>query len=269
MATARVNGIEIYYEINGSGPALLLIGGLGQNSASWTPIVPLLRDAFTCITFDNRGTGRSSVPPGPYTIDQMGDDAAALLDDLKIGPVAAVGWSLGGSVLQSMLIRHRERLTRAVLLSAFPSYSELQHHWLDSLIALQHSGIEPLALGVFRTAWVFTPRWLSSHSAAVATAKIALSDPYPTTIAGFEAQAHGLRRYDSRPALPTVSTPTLVLVGAEDILTPVEQSAEIARLIPGAKLQVLPRGGHGMALEYTSDTVRAIKAFLTTTPPQK
>ncbi len=262
MATAQVNGIEIHYRVKGSGPPLLLISGLGQNSSAWVPLLPALAENFTCISFDNRGTGRSSVPPGPYTIDQMGDDAAGLLEHLKIGPVSALGWSLGGSVLQSMLIRHGGRLARAVLLSAFPAYSELQHHWLDSIIALQHSGIEPLALAVFRTAWVFTPRWLSNHDAAVATAKIALSDPYPTTVEGFEAQAQGLRRYDSRPGLPSVATPTLVLVGAEDILTPVEQSAEIARLIPGAKLQVLPRGGHGMALEYTSDTVRAILAFL-------
>ncbi|HKD70469.1 MAG TPA: alpha/beta fold hydrolase [Candidatus Binataceae bacterium] len=262
MATANVNGIQLYYKVEGSGPPLLLINGLGQNSSSWLPMLALLRDTFSCITFDNRGTGRSEVPPGPYTIDQMGDDAAALVEHLKTGPVSAVGWSLGGSVLQSMLIHHRDQLDRAVLLSAFPSYTTLQHRWLDCLIALQRSGIDPLALAVFRTAWVFTPRWLSNHDAAVATAKLALKDPYPTTVAGFEAQAHGLRRYDSRPALPTVSTPTLVLVGAEDILTPIEQSAEIAHLIPGAKLQVLPRGGHAMALEYTSDTARAIFAFL-------
>jgi 3-oxoadipate enol-lactonase len=115
-------------------------------------------------------------------------------------------------------------------------------------------------------AWAFTPRWLSNHSAAVATAKLGLKDPYPTSGEGFEAQAHGLRRYDSRPDLPTVTTPTLVLVGAEDILTPVGQSAEIARLIPSARLQVLPRGGHGMVLEYTSDTVRAIIEFASSAP---
>lgn len=263
MATADINGIRIYYQVEGAGPPLLLISGLAQNSSSWMAILPMLRDRFSCITFDNRGTGRSEVPPGPYTIDQMGDDAAALLEHLQTGPVCAVGWSLGGSVLQSMLIRHRDRLSRAVLLSAFPSYTELQHRWLDCRIAMQRGGVEPLSQAVFGTAWVFTPRWLSSHSAAVATAKLGLKDPYPTSLEGFEAQAHGLRRYDSRPALPTVTTPTLVMVGAEDVLTPVEQSAEIARLIPGAKLQVMPRGGHGMALEYTSDTVRAVVAFLT------
>lgn len=262
MASAKVNGIQIAYEIEGNGPPLLLISGLGRNSSSWAPIVSMLRDSFTCVTFDNRGTGRSEVPPGPYTIDQMGDDAAALIAYLDLGPVSAVGLSMGGSVLQSMLIRHRENIMRAVLVSSFPSYTELQHGWLDCLIALERSGIDPLAQAMFRMAWVFTPRWLSNHTAAVATAKLGLKDPYPTSIDAFEAQAHGLRRYDSRPDLPKVTTPTLVLVGAEDILTPVEQSAEIAHLIPGARLQVLPRGGHGMALEYTSDVVRAIIAFL-------
>jgi pimeloyl-ACP methyl ester carboxylesterase len=262
MATAQVNGINLHYQVEGSGPPLLLISGLGQNSSAWAPIVPMLRDAFSCITFDNRGIGRSGIPPGPYTIDQMANDTAALIEHLEIGPVTAVGWSLGGSVLQSMLIRHRDQLARAVLLSAFPSYTELQHQWLDCRIALQRSGVDPLTQALSGIAWVFTPRWLSNHAAAVAMARLALKDPHPTSIEGFEAQAHGLRRYDSRPGLPTVSTPTLVLVGAEDILTPVEQSVEIARLVPGARLQVLPRGGHGMVLEYTSDTVRAIIAFM-------
>ncbi len=264
MATARVNAIRLHYQVEGSGPPLLLISGLGQNSSAWAPMLPLLRGQFTCITFDSRGTGRGDVPPGPYTIDQMGDDAAELIEHLKTGPVRAVGWSLGGSVLQSMLIRHRQRLSRAVLLSAFPCYTQLQHHWLDCLLALQRGGVDPLAMGVLRMAWVFTPRWLSSHDAAVANAQAALKDPYPTGIEGLEAQAHGLRRYDSRRDLPSVSTPTMVLVGAEDILTPVEQSAEIARLIPHATLRVMPRGGHGMALEYMSDTARAILDYLGT-----
>jgi len=90
MATAHLNGIRIHYEVEGSGPPLLLISGLGQNSSAWVAMLPMLRERFSCITFDNRGTGRSEVPPGPYTIDQMADDAAALIEHLKTGPVRAV-----------------------------------------------------------------------------------------------------------------------------------------------------------------------------------
>jgi pimeloyl-ACP methyl ester carboxylesterase len=262
MPAAHVNGIELFYEIEGEGPPLLLIAGLGANSSAFAQAKPAFVKDHTVITFDNRGTGRSAVPPGPYTIDQMGDDAAALVAHLKLGPVAAVGWSLGGSVLQSMLIRHGDVLRRAVLLSAFPSYTEVQHGWLDCLLNLRRSGVPAMAQAMFGMAWGMTPRMLSDHGALAAMTKLMAEAPYPTSFAGFEAQAHGLRRYDSRPGLPSVKTPTLVLVGAEDVLTPVDQSIEMARLIPGAALKVLPRGGHAMLAEYPQDTIAAIRTWL-------
>lgn len=263
MATITANGIRLHYEIEGEGPPLLLISGLGGHSGVWALVKPLLAPGRTLITFDNRGTGRSDVPDGPYTIDQMADDTAALIAALDLGPVDVVGWSLGGSVLQSLLIRHGERLRRAVLLNAFPSYTGVQHGWLDCLLALKRSEVSPLAQALFGGAWGFTPRFLFDHAALEAGTRYTVdNDPTPTTAEGLEAQAHGLRRYDSRARLPSVRTPTLVLIGAEDTLTPPAQSVEMASLIPGAQLRVLPRGGHAMVLEYTHDTVAAITAFL-------
>ena len=263
MATINANGIQLHYEIEAEGPPLLLISGLGGHSGVWATVKPLLTPHYKVITFDNRGTGQSDVPPGPYTIDQMGDDAAALIEGLGLGPVHVVGWSLGGSVLQSLLIRHGRLLRRAVLLSAFPSYTAVQDGWLDCLLSLKRSDVSPIAQAIIGMAWGFTPRFLFDHDFVEAAARVGVEqDPTPVTTEGFEAQAHGLRRYDSRVDLPTVATPTLVLIGAEDTLTPPAQSVEMAALIPGAKLQILPRGGHGMVLEYTQDTVGAILAFL-------
>lgn len=262
MATADVNGISLHYDVTGEGPPLLLIAGLGSSSLAWALAAPRLAERFTVITFDNRGTGRSAVPPGPYAIDDLGDDAAGLVDHLGLGPVSAVGWSLGGSVLQSMLIRHARVLRAAVLLNAFPSYTGVQHAWLDAGLAVRRAGVDPVAIGITGMPWVFTPRLLSDHAVAHAQAELARQDPHPTTLAGFEAQAAGLRVYDSRPELPGAMTPTLVLTGAEDVLTPVAQSVEIAALLPNATLQVLPRGNHGMLLEYPDDTLGAITAFL-------
>ncbi len=263
MATASVNGVKLFYEIEGEGPPLLLIAGLGANSSAWATIKPLLVSRFTVITFDNRGTGRSEVPPGPYTIDQMADDTAELIRHIGKGPVLAVGWSLGGSVLQGLLIRNGDLVSKAVLLSAFPSYTELQHGWLDCLLALRKSDVSAEAQAMFGMAWGFTGKMLVNHAALAAGARLGAAAPNPTSYEGFAAQAHGLRRYDSRPLLPTVKTPTLVLVGAEDVLTPVSQSIEMSELIPNGTLQVLPRGSHGMAVEYTPETVAAIVAYLT------
>jgi 3-oxoadipate enol-lactonase len=262
MPTAAVNGIQLHYEIQGQGEPLLLISGLGANRLSWLPVVPLLAEQFQCITFDNRGTGQSDVPPGPYTMDALGDDAAALVAQLNLGPVHAVGWSMGGSVLQSMLIHHPEHLQRAVLLSTLPAYTDIQHHWLDALLALRRTELDDVAQGVIGMPWGFTARTLSDHTKLEAVAQLAAQNPYPTTYEGFAAQAAAIRVYDSRPHLPEVRTPTLVLVGAEDVLTPVHQSVEMAQLMPSARLQVLPRGGHAMAIEYAEDTVAAIREFL-------
>lgn len=263
MATFNANGIRLHYEIEGEGPPLLLISGLGGHSGVWATVKPLFTPHFTVITFDNRGTGQSDVPPGPYTIDQMGHDTAALIEGLGLGPVNVVGWSLGGSVLQSLLIWHGDLVRRAVLLSAFPSYTDVQQAWLDCLLALRRNDVPPIAQSVFGMAWGFTPRMLFDHDFLAAAARFAVEqDPTPVTNEGFEAQADGLRRYDSRGDLPKVTTPTLVLIGAEDILTPPAQSVEMASLIPGATLQILPRGGHGMVIEYTQDTVGAIIGYL-------
>lgn len=262
MPSITVNGVSLYYEVEGDGPPLLLIAGLGSSSLAWAAAVPRLREGYTVITLDNRGTGRSEVPPGPYAVDDLADDTAALVDHLGLGPVAAVGWSLGGSVLQSMLIRHARVLSQAVLLNVFPSYTAIQDGWLDAGLALRRAGVDPVAIGMHSMPWAFTPRLLSDHTVAAAQAELARKDPYPTTLAGFEAQAAGLRRYDSRPDLPSAHTPTLVLAGAEDVLTPVSQSVEIAELMPNATLQVLPRGGHGMLIEYLDDTLAAITAYV-------
>ncbi|WP_326566964.1 alpha/beta hydrolase [Amycolatopsis rhabdoformis] len=262
MATATVNGVSLHYDTAGSGPLLLLIAGLGTNSSAWAGAIPELSRRFTVITFDNRGVGRSAVPPGPYAVDTLADDAAALVSFLDLGPVSAVGWSLGASVLQSMLIHHGDVLTKAVLLNGFPSYTPIQHAWLDAGLALRRADADPVAIGVIGMAWGFTARVLTDHETLAAQAKLAATDPYPTSLAGFEAQAEGLRVYDSRPALPSALTPTLVLAGAEDVLTPVLQSVEMASLLPNASLRVLPRGGHGMLLEYPDDTLAAITDFL-------
>ncbi|MPZ99949.1 MAG: alpha/beta fold hydrolase [Dehalococcoidia bacterium] len=263
MPHAELNGTRIYYEDEGDGFPLLLISGLGANRLSWTMVKPPLLDRFRCITFDNRGTGRSEVPPGPYTIDQMADDASALLDHLGLHSVDCVGWSLGGSVLQSLLINHGDRINRAVLLSALPAYTDIQHRWLDALTFMRRNGLDDEALGVIGMPWAMTPRVMTDHVRRYEMVQLMrTANPEPTSFEGFYGQAEAIRAYDSRRKLPDVTRPVLVLVGAEDILTPVSQSVEIASLIPGATLVVLPRGGHGMVVEYPEDTITQIRAFL-------
>src|ERR1700743_1346138 len=106
MAVANVNGVKLHYSIEGSGAPLLLIAGLGGHSGSWAPMLPLLTPHYRCITFDNRGAGRSEVSPGPYTVDQLADDTAALLKEIDCVGASVVGVSMGASIGQALAIRH-------------------------------------------------------------------------------------------------------------------------------------------------------------------
>lgn len=262
MPTVEVNGTNLYYEEQGDGPPLLLISGLGQNRFAWLTALPELSKRYRCITFDNRGTGRSDVPAGPYSMNDLSDDAAALIDHLGIGPVPAVGWSMGGVVLQAMLIDHGDKLSKAVLLNTLPSYTAVQDAWLDGVLELRRAKVSPVVLGAAGMPWAFTPYTLADHPRLHAMLELALQDPEPTSYEGFAAQAQGIREFDRRAELPNVATDTLVLVGAEDVLTPPSQSVEMASAIPGAKLVVLPRGGHGMILEFPVPVLQSITDFL-------
>ena len=110
--------------------------------------------------------------------------------------------------------------------------------------------------------WIFTPSTLTDHDRAMRILRGRADDPEATSDEAFEAQAAAIRSFDRRAELATVTTPTLVLVGAEDVLTPPRQSIEIARCIGHSTLEVLPRGGHGMLLEYPNPTLGAINSFL-------
>jgi 3-oxoadipate enol-lactonase len=262
MPTVNANGIDLYYEEQGSGEPLLFISGLGGNLLSWSLVLPSFVERHRCIVFDNRGVGRSAVPPGPYTIEQMAADAAALLGAIGVERADCVGVSLGSSVLQALCYRHPNAVRRAVLLSGFPSYTGVQHAWLDANLQLRAAGADQTTLFVANMPWVFTPRLLSDHEGVMKYAALALGNPYPTSVEGHAAQSAGIRSFDSRPHLGEVKAPVLIVVGAEDVLTPVHQSIEMAQLIPNARLVVLPRGGHGMLAEYQDDVVRVARHFL-------
>ena len=265
MPKVETNGINLWYEQKGSGDPLLFISGLGGSHLSWALVTPHFEANRTCVVFDNRGTGESDVPQGDYTIEGMADDTAGLIEKLGIGPVDVVGVSLGGSVLQALSYRHPEAVKRAVFVSAFPNYTPLQQSWLDCLIALREAKVDPASQSMMGMAWVFTAKTLYDHDTAALNARLAVEAAPPCTIEGFRGQAAAIRSFDSRAHLHKVQAPALVLVGAEDILTPPHQSAEMADLMPNARLQILPRGNHGLIAEYTADAVNAIKAFLAST----
>src|SRR5215211_420992 len=146
MPLASVNGLDLYYEETGSGPPLLLIAGLSGNTLGWAMLQPTLAERFRVIAFDNRGAGRSSAPPGPYTTRRMADDAAALLDRLGVARAHVLGFSMGGMVAQELALHHPARVGRLVLYGtlARPRPAILDP-WLTFVVQAAERGLDRAA----------------------------------------------------------------------------------------------------------------------------
>jgi pimeloyl-ACP methyl ester carboxylesterase len=265
VPTAQINGINLYYEEHGSGEPLLLIMGFTAHSMLWMMQTPVLAQQYRVIVFDNRGVGRSDVPPGPYTIRQMADDAAGLLDHLGIEQADVIGWSMGGMIAQELTLSYPRKVRRLVLLASLARAEAYAEAWLDFTVQSYNPEMSTAGRIISGMPWVNTTAFMIQPNMVQMALQQALADPFPATQAGVAAQAEACRAYifgDALDRLSNIKAPTLVLVGAEDILTPPAYSRDMAERIPGARLQILDRGGHGVPIEYAQPVNEALLAFL-------
>jgi pimeloyl-ACP methyl ester carboxylesterase len=260
MPVARLNGIERYYCESGSGEALLLINGIGGTSLGWEPLLPYLAARFRVIMSDNRGVGRSEAPPGPYTTRQMAEDAAALLSHLGVARAHVVGSSMGGMIAQELALAYPALVSRLILYGTYArARSTILDPWI-SFITQMAERLDPAANRVGWLPWLYTPAFMADPERVEAA--LAWEDPYPAPPQGISAQAEAARRHDALDRLREISAPALVLVGAQDIVTPVYYARELAVAIPGARLQILERGGHSAIWEDPAAGASALLAFL-------
>src|SRR5262245_5673467 len=150
--TTASDGARIHYEVHGSGDPVLLIMGLGSNAYGWHRTLPWMSQRYQAIAFDNRGTGRSDVPPGEYTIAQMADDAAAVIDAVGHARAHIVGASLGGMIAQRFAVTHPERVRSLLLICTTPGGGNAVRASNEVMAALVTGGGDPAT--VYRTnAW--------------------------------------------------------------------------------------------------------------------
>jgi len=241
------DGVRISYDVWGrrEGEPVLLIQGLGTDSRGWALQRMALGRRYRCFAPDNRGTGLSDKPPGPYSLDQMARDAIAVLDAEGVDRAHVVGASMGGVIAQIIGVLHPER-TRSLVLACtachhHPWRVELLNEWAESVRV--HRALTADALR-----WLVGPRlhkrfgmWLN------VLARILLQvDPD-----GFAAQVEAIVSApdELRFELANVRVPTLVITGSQDALTPIGDAEELAEAIPGAQLVELRGAAHGLMVE--------------------
>ena len=260
--TEATDGTRIHFEVFGrrDGEPLLLVQGLGADKRGWIMQRRALAGRYRCIAFDNRGVGASGKPEGPYDLEVMAADAVAVLDATGYASAHVMGASMGGVIAQIMAVRHPGRVRSLVLACTacrhLPWRVELLQEWAD---VAAREGMRGFATQNLR--WLLGSRSLRRFRPALGLlAPVAMNGPAD----GFVSQVAAILSMDDglRSELRSIKVPTLVLVGSQDILTPVGDSEELAELIPSARLQVIRGGAHGFMVEHAGAFNRAVTAFL-------
>jgi 3-oxoadipate enol-lactonase len=261
MPTLSANGIEINYRDEGEGPrTVLLVNGLGDDLDTWSSQVPdFLDQGYRVVTFDNRGVGRSSMPPGPYTTRMLADDVKALVDHLRLSDFHLLGISMGGMIAQEYALAYPHDLASVTLACTYaspgPFCSRMYAMWADLAPVV---GVATIMRDVML--WGFTVDFFESQPellAEVETAMRFVNQPVPAYL----AQLNSIQTHDTTARLGQLTTPTLVLAGEQDILIPVSLSRRLHELIPHSTWAETP-GGHCCIWEDASAFNHTVLAWL-------
>jgi 3-oxoadipate enol-lactonase len=261
VPVARANGIDLYYELAGAGERLLLISGTGADLRR----SPRLADgaqfaSFELLQYDQRGLGRSAVPPAPYTMADYADDAAGLLDAVGWGACVVLGVSFGGMVAQEVAIRHPARVRRLVLACTSAGGSGGASYPLHELIGLDAQAALDQRLQLIDTRWDAAWRADNLETVAMIAEGFQLGGPDGAPSEGPLRQLEARRHHDTSARLAQIGCPTLVCGGRYDGIAPPANSEFLAETIPGAQLALFD-GGHAFFMQDPA-AMPAIASFL-------
>jgi 3-oxoadipate enol-lactonase len=216
------------------GPVLLLSNSLGTTHEMWEPQLEDFTRHFRVLRYDRRGHGRSSVPPGPYTVAELAGDVIELLDTVGLDRVSYCGLSIGGMDAIWNAANAPERIDRLVLCSTSP-HMPPRELWDERAATVRRQGTGVVADGTMER-W-FSDEFRAAQPEAVARVREMVAS---TPAEGYAACCEAIRDWDFRGELGRISAPTLVLSAADDPSTPPEAGRSIADAIPGAAFAVLP-----------------------------
>jgi pimeloyl-ACP methyl ester carboxylesterase len=258
VPTAKLDGLELHYEERGSGPPLLLVAGIPGVASDWAPLAEQLSRSRRAIAHDNRGSGRSSVTPGPYSTRSLAADAVALLDHLGIERADVFGMSLGGMIAQELALGWPDRVDRLVLgcthcgvRNAAPMPRETGRafametgDWGERMRALAPfafaRGVDPVLL----------ERFIEKKAGD-------LQDPE-----GYRAQIAAVLAHDTYDRLPDIVHPTVIITGDDDQVIPAASSDVLHERIADSLLYVVRGAGHLFFLERPRETLRALETYV-------
>jgi pimeloyl-ACP methyl ester carboxylesterase len=245
-----VDGVRLAYDVRGEGPPVLLVCGTGMPAAMWQVLIaPHLSEAgYQVITFDNRGIAPSDIPPPPYTVEEMAADTAGLLDHLGVGPVAALGASLGGTIVQHLALTRPDLVGAAVFMVGLGRVSVLGRTMIEAMEAflrLPDPRPPEILTALMATALVAPPRWGDDDAVAAAVQIGSLLLPSdPAGLLGQYTANLAWAERDRLDDLAGLAMPALAIAAEHDIIFPPSQVRAAVARMPDARYVELPGAPH-------------------------
>jgi len=255
-----LDGALLHHEVEGHGPPLLLLNGIGLDLSAWGPLAQALRGERQLVLADFRGSGLSGPPPEPCTTARLAADALALLDHLSLGSVDVLGLSLGGLVAQELALLAPDRVRSLVLAATAARLPGRTRRALDAWRRLLLAGVDADAFRAEQFAWVLGAATLEDDALTEGILTALAGAPVPSA-AGFAAQAGACLAHDTRERASRIGAPALVLAGEDDVLLPAAAAEELARLLPRGRFERHP-GGHAFLSESTAAVAASVLRFL-------
>jgi pimeloyl-ACP methyl ester carboxylesterase len=262
MLLARLNGININYQVDGQGEPLVMIMGFTAGRSGWMAQIPFFKKYYRVITFDNRGAGKSDKPPGPYSTRMMADDTVRLMDLLGIGKAHIMGVSMGGMIAQELAINYPQRVMKLVLACTYACQDETSGDSLEQAEFLQLTPEKKVSAMVGLAFNKPLYRFVFSLLSRVQTRFMGASGRV-----GIAGQSEACRKHNTLERLPLITAPTLVIVGTGDRIIKPISSEVIAGKIPNAKLVKVEGGSHYFSFEMKSVFNREVLSFLKSDSP--
>jgi 3-oxoadipate enol-lactonase len=257
-----MSAVEVHAVVEGpdDAPVMVLSNSLGADLAMWEPQLPALTERFRVVRYDTRGHGRSPVPDGDSTIDDLADDVVALMDRLDVPTAHVVGLSIGGMAALRLAVREPQRVgTLAVLCSS--AYPGNEQSWRDRAQTVRTEGTGAIADAVI-SRW-FTPGYAAAHPDLIARLRATFA-AHPDE--GYASCCAAIAGMDQRGDLAGITAPTLVVSGADDPALPPEHQRLIADGVPGARLLTLSPAAHLANIEQAAAVTDALIAHATGGP---
>jgi 3-oxoadipate enol-lactonase len=254
------NGIQVNYTLEGptDAPLVTMSHSLATDLSMWDPQAKALARRYRVLRYDTRGHGGTEAPAGAYTLSQLADDARALLQALGIRRTHWIGLSMGGMIGQTLALSSPELFQSLSLCdtsSRIPA--DMKHLWDERIATVEAKGMDPMVEPTVAR-W-FTPKFIETRKDVIEPVRAMIRRTPPK---GYVGCCHAIRALDLTDRLKAITLPTLIIVGAQDLGTPVAASEAIKQQIKGSELVVLDPASHLSNLEQPDAFTNALEQFL-------